>query len=476
MSHIFIRFSLSLAFICCITFSHAQESWSLEQCITFAQQNNIQLKQAALSTELSQDSYLQSKLGLLPNLNASSSYGINTGKNIDPTSNLFVNQTIRSGNFSLASNVTLFSGFSKINEMRKAYFDFMASKYSTEQLTNDISLSVATAYLQILFAQEQFANATAQEQLMQDQVDRTKQLVDAGVLAQGSLLQIQSQQALEELNTVNAKNQLSLAKLNLQQLLNMDHQVDIVIPTLKIPVGMAFQEMNAGTIYETALNIQPGIKSAELKLKGAEKGLNAARGAYSPSLSLFGSLSSQYSNAVKKIKDGSTTYEPFLIGFDSMTLAPVYTLQPNYQFENTPLGDQINDNFGQAFGISLNFPLFNGWMTHTNVSRSKINLLNEQYNLDLQKQQLKKSVETAFNDAVAGKDRYSAALKSESSFELSFNYTKQKFDAGLLTSFDYVTAQNSLSKARSETLQAKFEYIFKLKVLDYYQGKPLNLQ
>ncbi len=476
MSHIFIRFSLSLAFICCITFSHAQESWSLEQCITFAQQNNIQLKQAALSTELSQDSYLQSKLGLLPNLNASSSYGINTGKNIGPTSNLFVNQTIRSGNFSLASNVTLFSGFSKINEMRKAYFDFMASKYSTEQLTNDISLSVATAYLQILFAQEQFANATAQEQLMQDQVDRTKQLVDAGVLAQGSLLQIQSQQALEELNTVNAKNQLSLAKLNLQQLLNMDHQVDIVIPTLKIPVGMAFQEMNAGTIYETALNIQPGIKSAELKLKGAEKGLNAARGAYSPSLSLFGSLSSQYSNAVKKIKDGSTTYEPFLIGFDSMTLAPVYTLQPNYQFENTPLGDQINDNFGQAFGISLNFPLFNGWMTHTNVSRSKINLLNEQYNLDLQKQQLKKSVETAFNDAVAGKDRYSAALKSESSFELSFNYTKQKFDAGLLTSFDYVTAQNSLSKARSETLQAKFEYIFKLKVLDYYQGKPLNLQ
>ena len=448
----------------------------MEQCITFAQQNNIQLKQAALSTELSQDSYLQSKLGLLPNLNASSSYGINTGKNIDPTSNLFVNQTIRSGNFSLASNVTLFSGFSKINEMRKAYFDFMASKYSTEQLTNDISLSVATAYLQILFAQEQFANATAQEQLMQDQVDRTKQLVDAGVLAQGSLLQIQSQQALEELNTVNAKNQLSLAKLNLQQLLNMDHQVDIVIPTLKIPVGMAFQEMNAGTIYETALNIQPGIKSAELKLKGAEKGLNAARGAYSPSLSLFGSLSSQYSNAVKKIKDGSTTYEPFLIGFDSMTLAPVYTLQPNYQFENTPLGDQINDNFGQAFGISLNFPLFNGWMTHTNVSRSKINLLNEQYNLDLQKQQLKKSVETAFIDAVAGKDRYSAALKSESSFELSFNYTKQKFDAGLLTSFDYVTAQNSLSKARSETLQAKFEYIFKLKVLDYYQGKPLNLQ
>lgn len=476
MSHFFIRFFLSLAFICSLTFSHAQELWSLEQCITFAQQNNIQLKQASLSTELSQDSYLQSKLGLLPNLNASSNYGINTGKNIDPTSNLFVNQTIRSGNFSLASNVTLFSGFSKINEMRKAYFDFMASKYSTAQLVNDISLSVATAYLQILFAQEQFANATAQEQLMQDQVDRTKQLVDAGVLAQGSLLQIQSQQALEELNTVNAKNQLSLAKLNLQQLLNMDHTVDIVIPTLKIPVGMAFQEMSAGTIYETALTIQPGIKSAELKLKGAEKGLDAARGAYSPSLSLFGSLSSQYSNAVKRIQDGTLTFDTTQIGIDGFTFAPVYSLTPNYQFENTPLGDQINDNFGQAFGISLNIPIFNGWMTHTNVSRSKINLLNEQYNLELQKQQLKKSVETAFNDAVAGKDRYEAALKSESSFELSFNYTKQKFDAGLLTSFDYVTAQNSLSKAKSETLQAKFEYIFKLKVLDYYQGKPLNLQ
>lgn len=183
---------------------------------------------------------------------------------------------------------------------------------------------------------------------MQEQVDRTKQLVDAGVLAQGSLLQIQSQQALEELNTVNAKNQLSLAKLNLQQLLNMDHTVDIVIPTLKIPVGMAFQEMNAGIIYETALTLQPGIKSAELKLKGAEKGLSAARGAYSPSLSLFGSLSSQYSNAVKRIKDGSITYDTTLIGFDGFTTAPVYTFSPNYQFENTPLGNQIKDNFGKG--------------------------------------------------------------------------------------------------------------------------------
>lgn len=271
MVQYFIRYSLSIAFICWSVFSHAQESWSLEQCITYAQQNNIQLKQSSLGTELSGDSYLQSKLGLLPNLNASSSYGINTGKNIDPTSNLFVNQTIRSGNFSLSTNVTLFSGFSKINEMRKAYFDFMASKYSTAQLVNDISLSVATAYLQILFAQEQFANAEAQQKLMQDQVDRTKQLVDAGVLAQGSLLQIQSQMALEELNTVNAKNLLSLAKLNLQQLLNMDHTIDIVIPSLKIPVGMAFQEMNAGTIYETALTLQPGIKSAGVEIKRRRK-------------------------------------------------------------------------------------------------------------------------------------------------------------------------------------------------------------
>ncbi len=425
---------------------------------------------------LSKDSYTQSQLGLLPNLNASSSYGINTGKNIDPTSNLFVNQTIRSGNFSLSTNVTLFSGFSKINEMRKAYYDFMASRYNTEQVVNDISLSVATAYLQILFAQENFANVEAAEKLSQEQVDRTTTLVDAGVLAQGSLLQIQSQEALDELNTVNAKNQLSLAKLNLQQLLNMDHPIDIVIPDLRIPVAMAFQDMNAGTIYETALTLQPGIKGAEFKLKGAEKGLAAARGAFSPSLSLFGSLSSQYSNAVKRLKDGSISFDTTLIGFDGVTLSPVYTLQPSYQFENTPLSNQIKDNFGQSFGVSLNFPIFNGWATHTNVSHSKVNLLNEQYNLDLQKQQLKKSIETAYADAVAAKDRYSAALKSESSFEQSFNYTELKFNAGILTSFDYVTAQNSLSKARSESLQAKFEYIFKLKVLDYYQGKPLNLQ
>ena len=476
MSQHITRIFLSLTFICCITVSRAQEQWSLEQCITYAQQNNIQLKQSGLMTELSQDSYTQSKLGLLPNLNASSTYGINTGKNIDPTSNLFVNQTIRSGNFSLSTNVTLFSGFSRINEMRKAYFDFMASKYSTEQLVNDISLTVATAYLQILFAQENYSNAQAQQQLTTQQVDRTKILVDANVLAQGSLLQIQSQEAADELATVNAKNQLDLAKLNLQQLLNLDKPVDIIIPKLNIPTAMAFQEMNAGMLYETALTLQPSIKSAQFKVQGAQKGLAAAHGGYSPSLSLFGSLSSQYSNAVKRVKDGSLSYDTTLIGFDGVNLNPVYSLYPSYQFENTPLGNQLKDNFGQGVGVSLNFPIFNGWMTHTNISRSKVNLLNEQLNLDLQKQQLKKNVETAFADAVAGNDRYEAALKSETSFELSFNYTEQKFNAGLLTSFDYVTAQNSLTRAKSEVLQAKFDYIFKLKVLDYYQGKPLNLQ
>ena len=160
LRYFFHLFSLILSIVA-LSFlqSHAQEIWSLEQCITYAKDNNIQLKQSELTAKLSKDSYTQSKLGLLPSLNSSVNYGYNYGKNIDPTTNLFVNQSIQSGNASLSSNVTLFSGFSKLNEMRKAYFDYMSSRFSYAQYANDISLSVATAYLQVLFAKENYANA-----------------------------------------------------------------------------------------------------------------------------------------------------------------------------------------------------------------------------------------------------------------------------------------------------------------------------
>lgn len=454
----------------------AQEKWSLQKCIDYAKDNNIQLKQSALMTEGAGQNYFQSKMNLLPTINGNVQYGLNKGKNIDPTTNLFVTQNINSASFSLNSGIKLFGGFTKINEIQQKYFDFMSSQYSTQQAANNIALSVVNAYLQILFTQEQLALAQEQKKVSAEQEARTQKMTDVGILPQGSLYDIQAQVASDELSLVTAQNQLTLAKLNLQQLLNLDKPVDIEIPDLKMPSSDRLQTLSAGEVYEQALTNQPQIKSAEFKLKSSQKGLAISRGGLYPNLSLFASISTNYSSIVQQVNQESITYDTLTIGYVLPTFSKVISMQPKYSFEKTPFRDQWNNNFGQGVGVTLSVPVFNNWITRNYISQSKLNLLNAQYNLDLEKQTLKKDVETAYTDAVAAKDKYAAALKSETATMSSFRYAEQKYNAGTINSLEYITAKNNSVTAKSNVLQSKYEYIFRLKVLDFYQGKPLTIQ
>ncbi len=466
-----------LLFILSASYSaFAQEKWSLQKCIDYAKDNNIQLKQSILMTEGAGQNYFQSKMNLLPTINGNVQYGLNKGKNIDPTTNLFVTQNINSANFSLNSSIKLFGGFAKINEIQQKYFDFMSSQYSTQQAANNIALGIVNAYLQILFTQEQLAIAQEQRKISAGQEDRTQKMVDAGVLPQGSLYDIQAQAANDELSLVTAQNQLTLAKLNLQQMLNLDKPVDIEIPELKIPSADIFNTSSAEDVYGQALTNQPQIKSAEFKLKSSQKGLAISRGGLYPNLSLFASLSTNYSSIVQQANQQSMTFDTLTIGYVLPTFSRVISLQPKYNLEKTPFKTQWNNNFGQGVGVTLSIPVFNNWMVRNYISQSKLNLLNAQYNLDLEKQTLKKDVETAYTDAIASKDKYAAALKSETATESSFRYAEQKYNAGTINSLEYITAKNNFVTAKSNVLQSKYEYIFRLKVLDFYQGKPLTIQ
>lgn len=469
---IFLCLSLFLSVQFCI----AQEKWSLQKCIDYATENNIQLKQSLLITEGAGQDYFQSKLNLLPTLNGNVQYGLNQGKNIDPTTNLFVTQNINSASFSVTSGLKLFGGFAKVNEIRQRYFDFMASQYATQQTANNIALGVANAYLQVLFAQEQLSIAQEQKEISEQQQDRTQKLVDAGTLPQGSLYDIQAQVVQDELSLVTAQNQLVLTKLNLQQMLNLEKPVEIETPDLKVPSSDVFNLSSANEIYEQALTNQPQIKSAEFKLKSSQKGLAISRGGLYPNLSLFASISTNYSSAVQQINKENITYDTLTIGYVLPAFSRVVSIQPSFSYDKVPFSTQWNNNFGQGVGVTLSVPVFNNWLTRNYISKSKLNLLNAQYNLDLEKQTLKKDVQTAYADAVAAKNKYEASLKTAAATELSFQYAEQKYNVGMMNSLDYITAKNNLVTSKSNVLQSKYEYIFRLKVLDFYQGKPLNLQ
>lgn len=457
--------------------SIAQEIWTLEKCINYAYENNIRIKQQELNAKYSKNTLIQSKAGALPSLNANASHNYNFGRSVDPYTYDFTENNIQSNNFSLSSSVILFNGLQTYNTIKQNQLNLLADLQDVEKAKNDISLNIASAFLQILFNEELLNVAKSQLEITQQQVERTKNLVDAGSLAKGSLLEIEAQTALENLKVVNAQNQLNISYLTLTQLLDLDSVGGFKIEHPQFP---DLEEKNlipsVNQVYLEAINNLPQIKSAEYKLSGSEKGLNIARGTRSPRLSLSASYGTGYSNAIENFIITDTTYGSVLSGY-TLSGEDVYTntYDIDYETETRPFGDQFRDNASTSLSFNLTIPIFNGLQVHSSISNAKISVLNSKYQLELAKNQLYKEIQQAHADAMAALNKFFATKKAVSSMAESFQYTQQKFNVGLVTSVDYNIAKNNLTKAKSDLLQAKYEYIFKSKVLDFYRGKPIEL-
>jgi outer membrane protein len=338
-------------------------------------------------------------------------------------------------------------------------------------------LNIASAYLQILFAQELLEVAKNQSEITKLQADRTQKLVDVGNLPKGNLYDIEAQMASEEMNVVNAENNLSLSSLNLTQMINLDTVQDFSIIKPEIaPPSEVMLNSTPGQIYDIALTRQPEIKSAEFKLKSAEKGISIAKGGMFPRLSLTASYGTGFSSVSKHV-----TTLPSIIGYapnGNITSSGETVFAPllsNPVFSTTRFSDQIDQNLNRSVGFYLSIPLFNNLQTYTAVSRAKISRENAALTLQLQKDNLRKTIQQAFNDASSALKKFQAAKKAVSAMEESFRYTDQKYTVGAVTATDYNDAKNKLTKAKSDLLQAKYDYVFKLKVLDFYQGKPIIL-
>ncbi|CAN5463587.1 TolC family protein [soil metagenome] len=456
--------------------SATNQAMTLEQCIDYALKNNIQIKQSELNTELSQVNLTQSKANLLPSLNANASHSYNIGRTVDRFTNQFADAQVLSQNFGLSSDITLFSGFQNINTIQQNKFTYLAGKYDIEKMKNDVALNIATAYLQILYSMETVDNAKNQMGITATQVARAKLLVDAGSAAKGTLLDIQSQLASEELNLTNAENQLDISYLNLAQLLNMPSAEGLTIVKPVLIVGAdALVTVTPAQIYNSALSSLPEIKSAELNVKSAEKSVDVAWGGLSPRLSFSASIGTGYSGASQRFLT-----PPAFQGYSpngSITSAGDTVLSPLFSsgtYEKIPFTDQYSDNVNKSFGFYLTIPIFNRFQTKTAIDRARIQKLNADLTVESTKLQVQKNVQQAYADASAGLKKYNASLKAIEAMEESFKYTEQKFNVGLLNTNDYNDAKNKLTKAQSDLLQAKYEYVFKTKVLDFYQGKPLK--
>jgi outer membrane protein len=425
----------------------AQKVWTLEECIQHALANNIRIKQSKLDVKTGEINMLESKLDMLPSVNAAASHSYGWGRSIDLATYQYVDQQTQQSYFNLSSDVTLFNGFQKLNSMKKSRADYLAAKYNSDKISNDIAIAVAGYYLQILFSQELVANADRQLEVTQQQVDRTRKLVDAGTLAKGSLLEIQAQLANEEVSVVQAKNQLNLAYLDLLQLLELssDNEISIQVPDLRLPDAPSLLPIQS--IYNTALGIMPEIKSAEYYSISSTKALAIARGSRSPNLGLQGAFGTNYSDQI-------ITQQGEVKSFD----------------------DQLKDNRNTTLSIRLNIPIFNGYQISSYINRSKLNLMNANYNLDLARNTLRKNIESAYSDAVAAYASFTARQKSLSSLREAFKYTEEKFNVGMVNAIDYNVAKNQLSRAESDLLSGKYDYIFKLKILDFYLGRTITLQ
>ncbi len=459
----------------------AQTSWSLQKCIDYALMNNITIKSTELNTQLANQRVTQSYAAFLPNVNGSASHYYDFGRTIDPFTNTFTTNRVMSDNFSVTTSVTLFAGFQLQNSLKQSKLDYLSSTYDLKKIANDISLNVVSDYLQVLFSMENVGVANHSLELIKKQQDNTKKLVDAGSLPRGSLLDINAQVANNELALINAQNNLDLSYLSLKQLLDLDSVKDFQIEKPKLTATpFAITANEVGNIYATAEKNQPEVISSDLKLRSSETGLAIARGARFPRLSLSGSYGTGYSDQREQLKSYTTTIIPNpVIGYVSDSVGtPVRSYLPqaigNPVYEKTPFKEQLTDNLNKTVGFNLSFPFFNNWNTKTNISRAKIAVLTAKYNNQQVRLSLKKSIEQAYYDASAAYKKYNATTTSVEALTEAFKYAQQKFDVGLITSYDFLAAKNNLDKSQSDLIQTKYDYIFKTKILDFYQGKTLT--
>ena len=457
----------------------AQQKWNLLQCVEYAMANNITVKQTDLQTKLSDLQYKQSKLGQYPSASFSAGPAYNSGRNQDPTSFSLITQSYISANMQLQSSAQIFNWYSKRNTIAANFLEWQAAKASTDKLKNDIALTVANSYLQILLAKEQEKIAGVQLQQSQAQLKNTRKLVDAGALPELNASELEAQVARDSATVISAKGSVDQSVLALKAYMSIEAAAPFEIetpPVEKIPVEK-ISDLQPDAVYALAIANMPQQRVNVFKLKAAQKTSAAAKAGMYPTISVYGSLASGFNSRAKEISGSTQSSVPF----GNVTIGPttynVFPLQPftSYEYSKTAFPRQLNENFRQSVGLNVSVPIFNGSSLRTGYERSKINIQNLQLQKELDNQKLKQDIYQAYNAAMIALEKFNAGKKSLQTAERSFSFAQKRYDVGMLSTLELITNQNNLFRARLENTLNQFDYVFKMKVLEFYKGQGLKL-
>lgn len=454
--------------------------WTLRECLDYAAQENLGLQIAELSLENSDIVMQRSRAARLPNLNGSSGFNSNFGYVVNPFTNEFVAGGNQSFNLGVSSGVTLYNGGQITQTIRQAEIDQRVAQLDLQQAEYDLALNVTLAYLNILRNQELVESAEIQVQSTREQRNRSEKLVDAGVIPRASLLQIESQIATDELALVNARNQLETAYLNLTQLLQLDPSQPFAIQDVEVdvPENDIF-ETPLDNYYQAGKANMPYIQSADLQVQSAEVGEKIAYANYLPRLSAFGSLGTGWASGRNRSTGETFTVRDTIgqaISLNNEQYQPGSLVIEGSQnvTEAYGFGAQVRDNINASVGISLNVPIYNRYQSTAAVQQAEIFKKQTELQALQQRQRLEQDIQAAYVAARSAYGTYSSTLRQIESLELTFENTEKQFNLGVVNSVDYLIAKNNLARARNDLVQTKYNYIFRAKILDFYQGNPIG--
>ncbi len=462
----------------------AQEVWSLEKCITTAQENNRTIKQSQISVKNAQLINKQDRYAVYPTVNASSNLGFNFGRSVNPATYQFENLSTRYNGINMSAGVLLYNGGRIQNQIKQSSMDIQAAQADLEQVAQNISLQVAQAYLQILLNEEQLTNAKKRAQTTLSQLDRIEKQIKAGAAAQNARYDLAAQVARDEQTIVAASNSVELSYLNLKNLLELapDKDMKIEAPSVTIPKDVNPDNYSFRMVYNQALGNQPQIRAGESRIKSAEIGVKIAQAALLPSLSMSGNINSNFSSTIKDFTKAMTTTVPFTqtgtatINGQTAPVSLTFNQTVVTDAPKKPYFNQIGDNFGQAVGFNLQVPIWDGYQRRTTIERQQLSVDNQVITLDRTKQQLKSDVQNAIASARAARKQYEATQKTLDAQKAAFDATDKRFQIGAANGFEFAQATLQLDTAERDVVVAKYDYLFRLKIVEFYEGKKLTLK
>ncbi len=432
---------LALVALLAVNGLYSQKKWTLEECIRHAQENNLQIKQQQTAVQQAGNNLQAARLEYVPSVNASMGHNMSWGRSVNLNDlEIIENKMSQSTSLSLSASVPLFEGMQKQNTVKSNAKQLEIAQTNVEKLKDDISVSVAQAYLQVLLGREMEKCAIESYRGVEQQVARCRELVDAGSQAYSSLLELQAQLANEKVQVVTAGNNVRSNLLSLAQLLDIENFAgfDIAVPDVE-HLTLSFIEEEIGAIFNAATAL-PVIKGAELALEQSRLQYRIQKGAALPTISFNAGYGTYYSNN-----------------------------------QNSAFFSQFDNNRNPSMGFSLNIPIFNNWRSNTAIKNARLGIKNSELELERTRQNLLKEIQSAYNEALACYERYNASQQNMAAAKESFKYTEEKFNAGMVGGTDYIVAKANMYKAESECLQSKYQYIFQLKVLDHYKNIPITL-